>query len=397
MTKLLDKLFYEDKGKLLYDWKKIEKIDEFAVLKKCEQNPIWHKEGDAFRHTKKVCEAMENRLKEYRYTYKKHPLEVKILMAAALFHDIGKGVTTTFKKGNWHAYGHEIEGEKITRRLLWDEGADIREQICSLVRWHMEPLKVFEGKEQLEKIARLSKNVNIKYVCILKECDLDGSEQSDVNSKNEDYAKIKEIWNIASHMNCLSQPSVLPIDGKYAWKRTNDNRDVFDVYVMLGLPGAGKDTFIYNTLLKGATDEIITDAHNKPIAKPSERAVVLCRDDLRAELGFCKAGEKVVCNKYQEDKVTKVFNDRLKSAAEMGKDIIINNINLRKEHRVRLIENLNNFNARIHYIYVEATDGLEENISRRRGQIAKSVFENMISGFEWPSSEEYNDMFYIYN
>lgn len=395
MGKILDKVLYEDKGKLLYDWKKIEKIDEFAILKKCEQNPLWHREGNSWIHTKKVCEAMEARLKEYRYTYKKHPKEVKILMAAALFHDIGKGVTTAFKKGNWHAYGHEVEGEKITRRLLWDEGAEIREQICSLVRWHMEPLRIFEGKEQLEKIARLSKHVNIKYLCILKECDLDGSDQSDANGKNEDYAKLKEIWSMASHMNCLSQPSVLPLDGKYAWKHANDKRDVIDVYVMLGLPGAGKDTFIYNTLLDNSNDGIIVDANNKSLPKPRKNVCVLCRDDIRVELGFCKAGEKAVCNKYQEDKVTKTFNDRLKTSAETGKDIIINNINLRKEYRERILENLSNFKTRIHYVYMEA-DSLETNITRRSAQIPRDVFEHMISGFEWPTCEEYDDIFYFF-
>ena len=354
MGKILEKLLYEDKGKLLYDWKKIEKMDEFAVLKKCEQNPVWHKEGDAFRHTKKVCEAMEARLKEYRYSYKKHPEEVKILMAAALFHDIGKGVTTTFKKGNWHAYGHEMEGEKITRKLLWDEGVEVREQICGLVRWHMEPLRIFEGKEQLEKIARLSKRVNIKHLCILKECDLDGSEQSDQNSKNEDYAKIKEIWNIAANMGCLSQASKLPTDGKYKWRRINDTRDDVNVYVMVGLPGAGKDTWIYNTLLDEESD-VISDATGRAIPTPKKNAHVICRDDLRVELGFCKAGQKVVCNKYQEDKVTKEFNDRMKRYVEQGDDIVINNINLHKEHRLRLLETLANYKTKVYYIYVEAS------------------------------------------
>lgn len=109
---ITDKIFYVEKEQLFYDWNRIEKIPEFAVLKKCEQNPRWHSEGNCWNHTKLVCEAMEKKLKSMRYTYKKHPNEVRLLMTAALFHDVGKGVTTTYKKGNWHAYGHEVEGEK---------------------------------------------------------------------------------------------------------------------------------------------------------------------------------------------------------------------------------------------------------------------------------------------
>ena len=38
-----------------YKWKKIEKIKEFDALKRCEQSPRWHKEGNAWNHTVAVC------------------------------------------------------------------------------------------------------------------------------------------------------------------------------------------------------------------------------------------------------------------------------------------------------------------------------------------------------
>lgn len=397
--KLTDKIFYVENDQLFYDWKKIEKIPEFAVLKKCEQNPKWHAEGDAWKHTVKVCEAMEKRLKFLRYTYKKRPFETKLLMTGALFHDIGKGVTTVLKKGNWHAYGHEVEGEKITRKLLWDEGYAFREGVCSLVRWHMDPLRVFEGKETIEKIIKLSKVVNIQDVCLLKMCDLDGSYQADEALKNEDYEKVTELQSIAAHLNCLRKPSNVPTNGKWEWKKTNDNRKELNVYMMIGLPGAGKDTLIENEIIQDeydvTTNGCIFDYNKKALkATTPEDCVVLSRDNIRVELGFCRPGDKIVGTKYQEDKVTKVFNDRLKEAADNNKDIILDAINIKREYRVRMIEQLSNYNIHVNYVYVE-TDGIEENIKRRNGQVEKNVFVSMLDRFEWPMPDEYDD-FYVF-
>ena len=66
-----------------------------------------------------------------------------------------------------------------------------------------------------------------------------------------------------------------------------------NVYVMIGLPGAGKDTWIANNL---------PEAHK-----------VVCRDDIRAELGLCQPGEKIVASFQQENLVTGIFNNNLKN------------------------------------------------------------------------------------
>ena len=396
MAKLTDKIFYVENEQLFYDWKKIEKIPEFAVLKKCEQNPRWHSEGTAWQHTVKVCEAMEKKLS--RNAYKQRPYETKLLMTAALFHDIGKGVTTQFKKGNWHAYNHEVEGERLTRRLLWNEGYEFREQTCGLVRWHMDPLRVFESdKGILEKIARLSKCTNIKYLCMLKDCDIIGSHQAPESSTSEeDRAKIVDLQNIARHLGCISKPLCVPLNGKYPWKKVKDKRTPIQVYVMVGLPGAGKDTLIDNILVDDLLDNAFDYYRNVMPTTPPDNTVILSRDNIRVDLGFCKSNEKIVGTKYQEEKVTKVFNDMLKEALDNGKNIVVDAINIKKEYRVRLIESLASYNTVINYVYVEA-EGLDTNIGRRHGQIDKKVFQDMTERFEFPTYEEYDNLYVFIN
>ena len=92
-----------DTEKCEYNWKKIEKIKEFDALKHAEQSPRWHKEGNAWNHTVAVCnEAIKVAKEEYCSDESR-----LIFLAAALFHDIGKGPTTKIgKDGNWHSYGH---------------------------------------------------------------------------------------------------------------------------------------------------------------------------------------------------------------------------------------------------------------------------------------------------
>ena len=91
-------------------------------------------------------------------------------------------------------------------------------------------------------------------------------------------------------------------------------RRKINVYVLIGLPGAGKDTWIMNNL-------------------PNTHKVV-CRDDIRAEIGLCNAGEKIVATPQQENLVTSLFNTKLKEYARAGEDIAINNINLRRKYRM---------------------------------------------------------------
>ena len=77
------------------------------------------------------------------------------------------------------------------------------------------------------------------------------------------------------------------------------------------------------------------------------------------------------------------------TAALFGDDIIIDNTNLKKAYRDNYHTLLQDYDVLWVYVYVEAST-LKKNISRREGMISEPVFENMIRGFEWPSTNEYD-------
>jgi predicted kinase len=155
----------------------------------------------------------------------------------------------------------------------------------------------------------------------------------------------------------------------------NAKRKHLEVEMYLGLPGAGKDTAIAASMSDG-----------------KDRAII-CRDDIRIELGYCGEGEKYLGTNEEENKVTEVFNRKLKDAAEAGKVIVLNNMNNRRKYRDAYKQMLKDYNVCWKYIYVEASE-LSKNIERRNGQIHELAFRKMVESFEFPTPDEY-DVFQI--
>ena len=150
-------------------------------------------------------------------------------------------------------------------------------------------------------------------------------------------------------------------------------RRKINVYVMVGLPGAGKDTWIMNNLPRTVK--------------------TVCRDDIRAEIGLCNVGEKIVASPMQENFVTTLFNTKLKEYARAGEDIAINNTNLKRRFRNEYKRALADFDVKWIYVIVEAPN-LDVNKERRAGQIPPEAFDRMVKNFEAPTPDEYDEIIY---
>ena len=370
-----------DIEKLEYKWDIIETIPEFAVLKTCEQNPKWHSEGNAYKHTKLVCQEALDYVKNDYLACDLGVEEKIILLASALFHDIGKGITTEFKKGNWHAYGHEIKGESITRRLLWDENIFDREAICSLVRWHMEPLRIFESKHYVEKIISLSRNVkSLRLLYALKTFDIKGSYPEDARQTKYDLNIIGRLMTLARNLACYYGGVNTMVDIP-----TKDNFDKkIVVHMMIGISGAGKSTHV----------EKLIENHKKQY--PDIDIVVVSRDIARVALKYCGMNEKYVGTPEEENMVTAYCHELIRESAKAGKHIIIDDMNLKRKYRDGFKNILKEYYCSYEYHYVEC-NSLETNIKRREGQVPKDILYNMINNIEWPTGDEYDIMYISQN
>ena len=362
--------------KVTVNWDFIWNIPEFNILKTTPQSPKYHSESPYVDGH--VIRVIEECVKYIEHPYNQiEPLrDMEILLLASIFHDVGKCNTTFFKEkdGLYHHYGHEVESKKISRRILWDLDPEVREPVCSLVRHHMDIYGFYKMADPYPEIIKLSYSVpSLSLLERLYTFDTTASIPEN-KDKTKDVYVFAWFLAVAAELGCLYAHSRL--NALTNQLRTQiSTKKAIDAFVYIGLPGAGKDTHIEQEFA-GRDCEIIS------------------RDLIRIELGFCKEGEKYLGTNKEEEQVTKRFDEKMVSAAEAGKSIIINNTNLKKKYRDGYKNLLKDYNVVWHYIYVEAAT-LQDNINRRDGQIDPSVFYKMIETFDYPSADEYKTIKFV--
>lgn len=142
---------------------------------------------------------------------KKYDLETRI---TALFHDIGKPKTRRYDKNkkDYTFYGHEVVGERMTKKILENLKFEKRiiEKVSKMVRWHM----FFSDTEQitLASVRRLIVNIgkeNIWDLINVRICDRMGS-----GTKKEEPYRLRKFESMIEE--ALRDPislKTLKIDG----------------------------------------------------------------------------------------------------------------------------------------------------------------------------------------
>lgn len=277
-------------------------------LMKTQQNPVWHGEGNAWNHTRMVCEKLLT-LPRYRA---ENPAMQQMLFLAALLHDIGKIPCTVFEDGNWTSPYHAVDGARMARRYLWvdcglcgtPEKQLLRETICWLVRYHMIPARVLEGDEPELKLSRMASNglilpdFTIDRLCTLAEADTMGRIADDVA---EGVEKVRLAALAAEELGCLHSPRPTAdahtarayLSGRNVWPGQPLYNDTWgQVTLVCGLPGTGKDTWIRKNcpdLPMVSLDQLRQEMGISPTAPQGEVVKAgqnKCREYLRAHQPF---------------------------------------------------------------------------------------------------------------
>jgi len=338
----------------------LRRCKEFSALKDAKQPKKFHAEGDAWKHTILVAKEMNKLVNNDLYDL---PIRDKrVLMIAALCHDLGKATTTYYdeKDGEWHCKNHGAAGEKITRNLLFNEPDFwLREEVCWLVRHHMtfHHLHMKSHKEQVDTITRLSQgNSTVRKLLYLNMADSFGSKTKEV-TRDDVHERLTGFSDIAIVNDCLNKPYL-----------SVKNKSNYTMYMMIGVPGSGKDYYIKEHL-------------------PEVESI--CRDDIREELacGYV-SGKKLMLDKEQENRVTEIVNARMKKCCEDERDFVINQTNMKKKYRDQLKETALKYGKpNIVYVYVEAPS-IEVCKERRGGGKWGSIVDNMWNNFEFPDKSE---------
>ncbi len=122
---------------------------ELKALIGVEQNPVYHSEGDVWKHTMMVLdEAAKLRLRSANPYW---------FMLAAVTHDFGKAVCTEEKNGVLHAYQHETRGlplaEAFLRRITSEN--KLIEYVLNLTEYHMKPNTVAGARSAVKVTTRM--------------------------------------------------------------------------------------------------------------------------------------------------------------------------------------------------------------------------------------------------
>lgn len=361
-----------------FDFHRIAK--EFKVihnLNEIPQNPKYHGEGNVYIHTENVCNELIN-LREWGELGKKQKV---ILYLAALFHDIGKISCTKIEDGEIVSPKHAIKGAKVFRELVYKEYAqkylidfETREQIAALIKYHGLPL-LFIEKDDLEyNLIKASECLDMNLLYLLSKADLLGRECGD---KEELLNKIEYFKEYSIEIGCFYSKKIFRNDytrfkyfnSKNIW-HGDEVFDIttFEVIVMVGLPLAGKDTYIKENL---------------------SHINVISLDDIREEFN--------VSPRDNSGKIAMIAKDRAKEYLRLKQPFVWNATNIISDTRKKLCDLFSSYGARIKFIYIEVP--YNELISRNRTRdrsIPVKVLNNMIHKLEMIEGYEgYRTEYYI--
>lgn len=364
------------RGKI--EWELIEKTalgKQLLPLSDVMQDKEYHGEGDVLTHTRLVCEALVN-LEEYE---EESDTGRQILFISALLHDIGKLVSTKEEKGRIISPHHARRGAKITRELLWRtmglcadrQKREMREAICALIKYHsFPPHAIDDGDERktvkISLIGELAPMFTLRRLCTLEIADIMGRECYD---RDTQLMKVRLFHILASELGCLDGAYKFKspcakrayLTGKTNWLE-NDmySGDSFEVILMSGLPGTGKDTWIRK---------------NHPTLP------VISLDDIRKEMKI----------KPEENQgaVLQRARDMARELLRNHTSFIWNATSLTEEIRIGQISLFEEYGANVHCVFLEAE--WNENIKRnseREAFVPPRVVESMLERMEPPMPYE---------
>jgi len=152
-------------------------------LKKVEQSPEHHPEGNVWEHTLLVVDlaAEGRRVSE----------DPRVLMWSALLHDLGKTHTTKVRRGKITAYDHDKHGSILAAKFLkeFTDDEEFIKSVSQMVRWHMQVL--FVVKElPFADIDKMVTEVSLGEIALLSLCDRLGRGSMNEMTRQKEMEKI---------------------------------------------------------------------------------------------------------------------------------------------------------------------------------------------------------------
>lgn len=135
----------------------------------------------------------------------------------------------------------------------------------------------------------------------------------------------------------------------------------FNAWIMVGLPGSGKSTWINENLPDGIN--------------------IVNQDSIRVELGIMDdVDHKKIGDRQQEKEVSKLNDERIEELILNREDFVIDNTNVKAGRVENYYRRLTKAGANVKIVIIDTP--VETCIERRKNDIPKSVIEQMNAGVQ---------------
>lgn len=277
-----------------------QQFDWVADMHGVAQDKAHHAEGDVAIHTEMVLGCLEG-LDSFKLLTEQ---DRELLWAATLLHDVEKRSTTVLEEdGSITSKGHARKGAMTARRLLYkhfDTPFHIREHIANLVRYHGLPLWAIEKPVPTRSVVEASLVLDTRMLAILASADALGRNCKD---KDDLLYRIELFSMLCKETDCWGTARSFDTAGaKFEFFNKEDGylehvpyEDYGShVFMMSGLPGAGKDTYVscnYRDIEVISLDDIRRELKVEPTDKRGNGRVIqhakeLARAFLRSKKNF---------------------------------------------------------------------------------------------------------------
>lgn len=346
------------------------------AMRSTPQPEQWHGEGDVLTHTRMVISSLD----EIPEVATLSDDERMVLYAAAWLHDIGKIRQTREISGRIESPSHSSVGSRMAREELWRryglsgdrKSMQLREAISLLVRYHSVPPHAIDSESAQRTLHHIAANslltpyFSVRLLCLLSRADMMGRICTDREAMLDQIALCEEL---AKEEGCCESYYTFPsdhtrrayLDGRDIRKSQQLHDDTWGtVYMMSGLPGTGKDTWIRQNL-------------------PDIPMVSL--DDIRRE--------QKISPTDNQGFVANLAKEQAKEYLRKHHPFMRNATNLTSAMRQQLISLFEGYKARVNIIYLE-TDWqtlLDRNRSREDA-VPQSAIESMLGKLTPPEAYE---------